>query len=291
MWVITDDPGGMGRTLLVELDPATGKIARTTPVQGDHGWLTRWYRRGPVLLALATNTARRIDPANGAVMWSTDMDAMDEFHPTLRARSMAIPCKNASRTLCSLSLDDGKLLGRVDGVVQAATPRNDGPLYTLAATAVSAWSRDDVPDWSSALPAGHVGKGVVASQRWVLVLSESGAPPHPDYLLRALRAADGQVAWERHSAPEGYLGYLAADGELAAYYTSHDATLWVRDLSTGEEVPAHRFTGHFVISPDATGNSPPIPSGDPFLFGSYLLVPDFDLWCAMRVRPGSKPPE
>ncbi|MEJ7730095.1 MAG: PQQ-binding-like beta-propeller repeat protein [Polyangiaceae bacterium] len=282
VWVVMAETGAIG-TELVEIDGRTGHTLRSTHVESRSA---RWHRRGAVLLALESTHAARVDPDTGRVIWSTRPDEpIDEFRPILRDRSVEVPCGSEHRALCSFALADGRLITRRPEVVSASAPRPAGPLYVLGPSSVSAWTGDDHPVWSSALPAGYQGTRLVASERWVVVLAATDARPNPEYLLRALAAADGRVAWERHNEPGGYLAFIAADGDLAAYFTSVGATLRVRDLGRGREVPVRQFSGRLVISPDATGTSPAVPGGDPFVFGRYVVVPDFDQWCAARVEP------
>ncbi len=137
--------------------------------------------------------------------------------------------------------------------------------------------------WVANIPPPFQAERMVASDAFVVVLATSGPPPNPKYRLLAYRAADGNLAFSADSEPKQYFGYLGLGAGQLAYYSSKDQSVILHDLDRGSERAALRLSGHFVISPDATGTSPPVPSGNPIVRPPWLFVPDFGKLVALRI--------
>ncbi len=72
-----------------------------------------------------------------------------------------------------------------------------------------------------------------------------------------------------------YYSALALDDTTLFYFHAADSTLCERDLTTGKVDIIDHISGHFVISPDATGMSPPTLSTTPIVARPYLFT---DSW-------------
>jgi hypothetical protein len=185
--------------------------------------------------------------------------------------------------ICRFALNDGASKAAVEreSVGFSLTPKT---AYVLRPDALEARIVGSPTEfrWVAFVQAPFKAQKLVASETFVAVLATSGPPPTPKYRLLAYRAADGTVAFSADSEPKQYFGYLGIGAAQLAYYSSKDKAVILRDLDFGTEHVALQLTGHFVISPDATGTSPPVPGGNPIVRPPWLFVPDFGKLVALR---------
>jgi PQQ-like domain len=278
LWLIYDQPSG---ALLEEIDVANGSLLRTTTLADTASPLGQWYRRGGVLVRAQRDLLERFDPSTGARLWAVHpREPINEFQVVLAPSAIWAPC--GRERLCRFGAEDGALVRWVEGPVVDFAAGPDA-LYVLGSDRVEAYGLESMtPRWSEALQPGFRGQRLVASPKWVVVLSQTSVRPKPDYILSAHQADNGKIAWSHQNVPEQYMGYLGLGGDVLAYYSSADAGIFVRDLARGAEQKAVEFSSRLVISPDATGISPPVPDGDPIVLGSWLFVPDFGQLTALR---------
>ncbi|HEU4409365.1 MAG TPA: PQQ-binding-like beta-propeller repeat protein [Polyangiaceae bacterium] len=278
LWLIYDRPSG---ALLEEIDPANGVLLRTATLPDAASSLGQWYRRGGVLIRAQRDLLERFDPETGARLWaSRPREQINEFQVALTLSAVWAPC--GRERLCRFGAEDGTLGRWIDAPVVDFAALPDA-LYVLGPDRVEAYGPEGAtPRWAETLRPGFRGQRLLASAGWVVVLAQTNVRPKPDYVLSAHRAGDGTVAWSRGNVPEHYLGYLGLGGDLLAYYSSAEAGVFVRDLARGGERKAMELSPKLVLSPDATGVSPPVPAGDPVVSGPWVFVPDSGQLVALR---------
>jgi PQQ-like domain len=297
IWLINDAaegpsqrlrPGEEGRYVryqLDEIDPASGKHVRSVTLEGALQLDTHWHRRGPVLVRSNEKELSRIDPSTGALVWSSKL--LFGIPPIqVRLTPSSVLTYDDNGLLTQLGLDDGKVQRRLFNWVHDVAVEGD-TIYVLFHDRVEAYGPgpNDPPRWVAPLPPGFQGLHLAASPGWVAV----NARAHPqgggyDFLVAALRSADGQTVWSRHDAPGVYrfLGIIALGGDRLAYYTSEGAGVIVRDLARGTE---HRVLS-LVKGEEAStdlDNLPPTPTGPLSLLGPWLFVPEEHKITALRL--------
>lgn len=289
------------KTSLLEVDMTTGIVTPRGNLDGSQ-W-NDWYRVGDALIGMDSSELNRVDPATQTILWSKYVDG---FGTKIMPGGDRIWVGN-QRTTRGYSIADGSFRELAVGYESSLTP--DGlTLVTDFGDNVVAfdthslqrtWTRPGPP------PVGTGVKALAASDRWVLALFSSMVT-RMDTLI-AYRRSDGELVWwhsisKRHAEEERswislesrkeltgedlyqeYFGYIAAGGDLIAYYDSRDSAIHAVHLPDGKTAVVHKFISRMVLSPERSGISSALPHKASVIDGDIILVNDFGDITAYRV--------
>jgi hypothetical protein len=127
---------------------------------------------------------------------------------------------------------------------------------------------------------------IATSDRWIAVLVVSKTSGGGQ-TVRILQGADGKPVWSHRSKTDHFLGYVAAGGDLVAYYDSKDTSLHAVHLPDGKTAAVYRFESGLAIGTERVGIAPAVPEKPPLIDGDIMIVYDAPIRRAYRVTPRS----
>jgi len=267
------------RQPVVRIDLRDGRVLSRASVEWRLGL---WYRRGEALYTVKDDQAERIDPVTGAVRWRVDGE-LSERDVLVGPDAIWLGCPHA---VCGLAAADGARVGTTPGSIWMQLTPDGGATVVDRGSQVSLYdTRTGRRRWTSPARPGETVSRIAASDRWIAVLTQSVGPARSDHTLVVYRRADGAKVWSHASRPGKYLQYIAAGGDLVAYFDSGDAAVHAVHLPDGADVALLELHEGFIISPDASGSVPAVPDGPPAIYGDYVVVTRFRRDFVYRVRP------
>lgn len=263
---------------LLDVDLATGVPRRRCVIRP--GAYAQWYRFDDVLMLADLGSLERIDINTCDYVWSkidagtpVDLPTSDEFwvHRTYKVSAFAIA--------------DGSKREMDAGTWVSITP--DGrTLVTDFGASVAAFDTKSLRrTWTYPGRPDTAISSVAASDRWIAVESIEANVANSRVTVTVLRRSDGKPVWSHRSSRGQFLGYVAAGGDLIAYYDSEDTSLHAVHLPDGKTGIVQKFERGFFISTERSGIAPAVPDKAPRIDGDLMIVYDTPTTRAYRVRP------
>jgi hypothetical protein len=273
VWVFGDE--------LLRINADNGMNAGATPLPAID--LGKWVRAGDALLHMSQYEVTGHDLTDGAERWKVPGE-LSEYHYSVSRDAIWI-FRDAS--LCGYALADGAERGCVpaEAGTAKAIPGGDLVVVQTGAELIAYDARTREPTWRTPVTAGQALHDLAVGADWILATSTQRGARNGAYEIFALRATDGQRLWQRASQPGVYYGYLGVDGNLISWYDSGDTTQWAQRLPAGPTTQLHHLDKKVVMSTDASGVAPAVPSGDPTVRGDLVIITDFDRDYVYRVAP------
>ncbi len=262
---------------LLRVDLRDGSIKARASIEANTG---TWVRGGDALFVADSYQLRRVDVATGAVTWSVS-GGFNPYQVLAGPDRVWIGC---TQGLCAYAAATGAAAGTLAGEPFAiATPDGRTILSPTGDAIVATDAATQRTVWSAPAPPGEMTSKVAASDRWVAVLSVARGTANNVHAVTVYARADGRRVWSYRSAPDKYLEYLAAGGDLVAYYDSGDTAIHAVHLPDAKVGLVDQQHEAFVMSTDATGVAPAVPDHAPEIAGDYVMVTSFDRTITYRV--------
>jgi len=262
-------------TSVARVRVADGAITGRSPVALDENHGLAFLRRDDSLYALDDGLAARLD--DGKPRWSIK-DAQ-EFHQLTTRDALWVYC---SEGLCGHAFEDGRRIGALHVPPGWAAGHRNGDLVVTIGNKLTAHDAATLATrWQHAHPGFVFGK-VVASERWIAAIAQEEGVVDGVHELTVHRASDGAVVWRRATKRGRYLEYLAADGDLVAFFDSGDSSIHAVHLPDGAEAVVEKMSGRFVLSTDASGMAPAVPDQAPMIRHGHIFIQNW-IWSVYRV--------
>lgn len=263
---------------LFDVDLDTG-VSRTRCTI-DPSIFAERYRFGDALVvAQGSGSIERIDPDTCDYVWSKYSDGRPVDHSTRDEFWVA-----GARKVRALAIADGAKREMDAGTWVSITP--DGrTLVTDFDPTVAAFDTQTLRrTWTYAGRPHTAIAAIAASDRWIAVASKEYVT-NSRVTLTVIRRSDGTPVWSHRSSRDHFLGYIAAGGDLVAYYDSEDASLHAVHLPDGKTGIVQKFESGVFLSTERAGIAPAVPEKAPRIDGDIMIVYDTPTARAYRVRP------
>jgi outer membrane protein assembly factor BamB len=280
LWFIDTD--AHRSTTVVRVAAMTGAVLSQSGATSSIG---HWVSSRSALYRVDSYTVDRVDPRTGSPLWSVH-GAFVEHEPQAAPNALWIRCGGG---VCGFAA--------VNGAPIATLPAANWPMLTPDGTTLVLQARDaalaydsttGALQWSAPVPTGSIVAKTAVSDRWVAILSSDA--DHVDRLQVVTRAT-GAPVWSIIGTRGHYLEYIAAGGNLVAWYDDRDSSIRVAHMPDGATARVMQLHEGFVFSIDASGVAPAIPDHAPSILDNVVRVTRFDNVFAFRVRnpDGSEP--
>lgn len=268
----------VSRTSLLEVNMETGVSKAHCSIR-PRG-VGAWHRVGEALVvANDIGSVERIDPSTCQEMWWDPGDGNPVDHSTRDEFWVA-----GARKVRALAIADGAKREMNAGTWVSITP--DGrTLVTDFDPTVAAFDTQTLRrTWTYAGRPHTAIAAIAASDRWIAVASKEYVT-NSRVTLTVIRRSDGTPVWSHRSSRDHFLGYIAAGGDLVAYYDSEDASLHAVHLPNGKTGIVQKFESGVFLSTERAGIAPAVPEKAPRIDGDIMIVYDTPTARAYRVRP------
>lgn len=238
------------------------------------------YRFGEALIIAQGNGAiERIDPDTCEDVWRKYGDGRPMDHFTADEFWVY-----GARKVRAFAIADGATREMDSGTWVSITP--DGrTLVTDFGPTVAAFDTTSLQrTWTYPGRPNTGIAAIAASDRWVAVESMENVT-NSRVTVTVLRRSDGKPVWSHRSSKGQFLGYIAAGGDLIAYYDSEDTSLHAVHLPEGKTGIVQKFERGVFLSTEGAGIAPAVPDKAPKIDGDIMIVYDTPTHRAYRVRP------
>lgn len=266
---------------LLEVDLATGMSRlRSTVRPASYG---KWYLVGDVLMLAEAGMIERINPDTGTELW---MEGAGEGVPLTMVAEHELWGGGAYKLL-GYSVVDGAKREMNGGTWASITP--DGrTLVTEFGSDIAAFDMRSLQrTWTHVGDRHTVIASIAASDRWIAVQSQEQSGSR--HMVTVYQRSDGKPVWSHRSAKGKFLGYIAAGGDLIAYYDSSDSSLHAVHMPDGKSAVVYRYEGGMYISTERAGIAPAVPDEPPMIDGDIMIVSDDPIKRAYRVTWKAEP--
>lgn len=260
---------------LLEVELATGVSRPRSTVRPRI--YDKWYRVGDALFVVYAGMIERIDPDTGQELWTKSADgapigmsANDEFW-----------IKGPFR-LRGYSLVDESKREITSGTWASMTPDGATLVTDFGADVIAVDTRSLERTWAHSGESNMAIIAIAASDHWIAVASQE-KKQKARITVTVYRRSDGKQVWSDRSDKDEFFGYIAAGGDLVAYYDSSDAALHAVHMPDGKSAVVHQFAGGLSVSTERVGMAPAVPDGPPKIDGEIIIVNDDPVKRAYRV--------